>query len=182
MTKRAGQTAPAGPTLEGPRVVLRPLSEADLADIEPWYAEAAAATLGLSREDAPGVQNLRYRLEAASTDPSAGLVVIARRDDATPIALIDYRAGHPAPGWLTLGYIAVAPAQRGHGYGSEAVRLLEGEARRRGTAARFRADVAMNNGLGVYFWLRLGYRPARPKERPWPASPTAAVLSMVRTP
>ena len=175
--------------ITGSRVALRALRDADLAAIEPWYAEAAPATLGLAREDAPGVQNLYYELEAARPDPSAGLLVIARREASTgsgqaptPIGLIDYRAGLPAPGWLTIGFIAVAAAYRGHGYGSEAVRLLEVEARRRGIAGRFRADVSMNNGLGVYFWLRLGYRPARPGElgEAKPSLPRGT-LTMVRT-
>ena len=58
-----------------------------------------------------------------------------------------------------MGFIAVAPAYRGHGYGSEAIRTLEAEALRRGLASRLRADVHRANGLGFYFWLRLGYRP-----------------------
>jgi hypothetical protein len=29
----------------------------------------------------------------------------------------------------------------------------------RGLGERFRADVDVMNGLGLYFWLRLGYRP-----------------------
>ncbi len=164
MAKRAAQARAAGGSLTGPRVVLRPLVDADLPSIEPWYPEAAE------------------RLAAARAGPNAGLLAIAHRDDPAPIGLIDYRAGRPAPGWLTIGFIAVAAPYRGHGYGSEAVRLLEDGALRRGAAGRFRADVAMSNGLGVYFWLRLGYRPARPEEHLWPASPTAGVLSMIRTP
>ena len=183
--------------ITGPRLALRALSDTDRPAIEPWYAEAAAVTLGLAREDAPNVQNLYYELEAARPDPGAGLLVIARRDPSTrstgsgqagsgqaptPIGLIDYRAGLPAPGWLTIGFIAVAAAYRGHGYGSEAVRLLEADARRRGIAGRFRADVAMNNGLGVYFWLRLGYRPARPGELGEAKPPLPrGTLTMVRT-
>lgn len=164
MEKRAVRAPAAGGSLTGPRVLLRPLVDADLPSIEPLYPEAAG------------------RPAAALADPDAGLLAISRRDDPTPIGLIDFRTGLPAAGWLTIGFIAVAAPYRGHGYGSEAVRLLEDDALRRGTAGRFRADVPMSNGLGVYFWLRLGYRPALPEERLWPASAAADGLSMVRIP
>ncbi len=164
MTKRAARAPAARVRPMGPRVVLRPLVEADLPSIEPWYPEAAE------------------RLAAAQADADADLLTVARRDDPTPIGLIDFRTGQPAPGWLTICLIVVAAPYRGHGYGSEAVLLLEDDALRRGAAGRFRADVSMSNGLGIYFWLRLGYRPARPEERFWPASAPADVVSMVRTP
>jgi GNAT superfamily N-acetyltransferase len=57
-------------------------------------------------------------------------------------------------------FIALAEAYRGWGYGSETVRLLEEWAIREELAERFRAEVSARNGLGLYFWLRLGYRPA----------------------
>jgi GNAT superfamily N-acetyltransferase len=87
---------------------------------------------------------------------------------------MDYRADDPARGWLSVGFIALAAAQRGWGYGSEAVRLVEAEAK----AARFRADVDAGNGLALYFWLRLGYRPARPEEVP--GKPPRGIITMVR--
>ncbi|HKZ51107.1 MAG TPA: GNAT family N-acetyltransferase, partial [Dehalococcoidia bacterium] len=62
-------------------------------------------------------------------------------------------------GWLTFRFLVLAPEEQGRGLGSEAVLLLEAEARRRGLARRFRAQAAPDNGLVLYFWLRLGYRP-----------------------
>ena len=64
-------------------------------------------------------------------------------------------------------FIALAKAYRGWGYGSEAVRLLEEWAVRERIAERFRADVDVRNGLGLYFWLRLGYRPADGGQDTW---------------
>ena len=54
--------------------------------------------------------------------------------------------------------------------------LLEAEAK----AERFRANVDARNGLGLYFWLRLGYRPARPDEVP--GGPQSGIMPMMRTP
>lgn len=169
----------------GPRVALRPLRDADIAAVQPWYGEAAL-------DEPEGVQNLRHRLEAVRADPEAGLLAIVRRNDPStefilsageglrtgpsgrsgrapaPIGVMHYRASDPAPGWLSIGFIAVAPAHRGFGYGAEAVRLLEAASHVHG-ASRFRAGVPAGNGLGFYFWLRLGYRPARSDERLWPS-------------
>ncbi len=174
----------------GPRVLLRPVTDEDIAAVERWYGEAAAAVHGVP-EEPEGIQSLYYQLEAARADPDGGLLVIARRNDPAPTGLLDYRANSPASsaagesaaggGWLTVGFIAVARQQRGWGYGSEAVRLLEREASRRWRASRFRAGIDARNGLGLYFWLRLGYRPAAPSDIFWPSQPGGDIIWMVRT-
>ncbi len=74
------------------------------------------------------------------------------------------------------------PRLSGQGYDTEAVRLLEGEALERGLAGRFWAPVRNVDGLGLYFWLRLGYRPAAAGENPWPGGAPRDMMSMVRTP
>ena len=155
---RSRRSATAGSG--GVRVALRPPTEEDIVAVKPWYQEAVAASTGLPAANAPGTQNLYFEMEAAQADPDAGLRAIVRLSDGTVIGLLDCRANNPDRGWLTIGFIAVARGQRGRGYGSEAVRLLEAEAK----AERFRANVDARNGLGLYFWLRLGYRPARPDD------------------
>ena len=157
-------------------MTLRPLAEEEIAAVKPWYREAVAASMGLPAADAPGIQNLYFEMEAAKADPDAGLLAIVRVSDGTVIGLLDYRVNNPGRGWLTVGFIAVARGERGWGYGSEAVRLLEAEAK----AERFRANVDARNGLGLYFWLRLGYRPARPDEVP--GGPQSGIMPMMRIP
>ncbi len=92
------------------------------------------------------------------------------------VGFVEYRVGDGAEGWLTIVDIELEEGSRGWGYGSEAVRMVEEEAVRRGWARRFRAEVEARNGLGVYFWLRLGYRPGEGE------SGLAGTLVMVRTP
>jgi len=101
---------------------------------------------------------------------------IVRRADGAAIGEVKCRADEPAAGWLTVGCIALAEGERGWGYGSEAVRLLEAKAKAK--AVRFRADVDAGNGLALYFWLRLGYRPARAGEVP--GRPPRGMIAMVR--
>ena len=188
---RRSATAGSGSSLtRGARVTLRPPTEEDIAAVKPWYQEAVAASTGLPAADAPRLvgrgpsldrgragalpYEMEERLEAAQADPDAGLLAIVRVSDGTVIGLLDYRVNNPDRGWLTVGFIAVARGERGWGYGSEAVRLLEAEAK----AERFRANVDARNGLGLYFWLRLGYRPARPDEVP--GGPQSGMITMVR--
>lgn len=115
--------------------------------------------------------------EAEGTPRKGGeVVVIARRDDSSAIGVIDYQEGEPAAGWLTVRFIALAKQHRGWGYGSEAVRLLE----EMSAAERFRADVDAGNGLALYFWLRLGYRPAVREEMFWRSEGDGDIIPMIR--
>ncbi len=138
--------------------MLRPVAEADLPSIERWYAEAASAVHGAGYE--VGEQNLPYQIEEARGSGSGDLLVIEDAGEPGPIGLVDYRRDWPARGWLAVVFIALAKSYRGWGYGSEAVILLESEAEGAWGVRRFRAEVEVRNGLGLYFWLRLGYRPA----------------------
>jgi predicted N-acetyltransferase YhbS len=149
------------------RIALRSATEDDLSQIEPWYAEAAA----LACSDA----SLDERFTAAKS-PQRELLVIATADDPAPIGLLDYRIGFPAKGWLATGFLALAAGHRGWGYGSEAVRLVEESA----GATCFLAEVDVRNGLGLYFWLRLGYRPAHADEVFWRAPDDGGIIAMIR--
>ena len=156
---RSRRSAAAGSGLSltsGARVALRPLTEDDIALVQLRHEEAAAAA------------------SMATPDADARPLAIVRECDGTVIGLLDYRADSPGRGWLSVGFIALAAGRRGWGYGSEAVRLLEGEAK----AKRFLARVDERNGLGLYFWLRLGYRPAGPDEVP--GRPPRGMITMVR--
>ena len=154
---RRGAPEGSGSSLtRGERIALRPLTEDDIAAVKPWYEEAVAAAMVRPAADA---QRLAIVLES----------------DGTVIGLLEYRANSPDRGWLSVGFIAVARVWRGWGFGSEAVRLVEAEAK----AERFRANVDVRDGLGLYFWLRLGYRPARRDEVP--GQPPHGIITMVRT-
>jgi RimJ/RimL family protein N-acetyltransferase len=173
-TRRAPLTGQHG--LNERRVALRPLSGEDVPLIEPWYGRAATtAGLPVSQPDA----DLRQHLEEARSQPGRELLAIVLASNGELAGLLDRRAPHPAAGWLTVGFLAVAEPWRGRGLGSEAVLALEEDVRRRGLAHRFAAGVTVDAGRALYFWLRLGYRPLLQADLPWP-SPRTGVVWMVR--
>ncbi len=143
-------------TRRGERVALRRLSGDDLPAVGSWYGEEA--TVG----------------------PNGALLAITRGDDDAPVGVLGYRLGVPEEGWLAIDSVSVEPGLRGLGLDSEAVRLVEGDAVRRGLAHRFWAGVRRDDGLGLYFWLRLGYRPARSDEVPWPGGAPGDMMAMIR--
>ena len=71
---------------------------------------------------------------------------------------IGYLESAVRDGWLEVRWIELAEGRRGWGHGSEAVRLLEAQA----GVSQVRVGVPVGNGLALYFWLRLGYRPEEP--------------------
>ena len=120
------------------------------------------------------------RLKEMPVDADDSLLAITSREGGSIYGLLAYRLGYPEEGWLSVETIAVEPRLRGQGYDAEAVRLLEGEALERGLASRFWAPVRLDDGLGLYFWLRLGYRPAAAGENPWPGERPRDIIAMIR--
>jgi RimJ/RimL family protein N-acetyltransferase len=147
------------------RVALRPLSEEDLRVVASWYEKG---------------RDLPRRLEEAKVEPTACLLAVSLGEGDRPIGVVEYRVGVPDDGWLAFHSVAVEPRLRGLGLDSEAVGLVEDDALERGLASRFWAGVHHNDGLGFYFWLRLGYRPVRADEATWPGSSTQDAMSMIR--
>jgi hypothetical protein len=63
---------------------------------------------------------------------------------------------------LRIEGLAIAATERNLGYGAEAVYELEN----RYPGVRLLAGVPLTNGLAIYFWLRVGYRPLFPETFP----------------
>lgn len=124
--------------MEGARVRLRPLREDDGPVIEPLRAEAGR--------------------------PGGGgeTLVITRAGEDLPIGVLAYRIDDAAES-ATIVWVALAEEARRWGLGVDAVLQFEEEAVRRRGVRQFRADVDARQGLALYFWLRLGYRPAGPE-------------------
>ena len=121
-------------------------------------------------------------LKETPVDADNSLLAITSREGDNIYGVLAYRLGYPEEGWLSVEAVAVEPGLNGQGYDAEAVRLLEGEALERGLASRFWAAVRHDDGLGLYFWLRLGYRPAPPGESPWPGGAPRDIMAMIRVP
>ena len=121
-------------------------------------------------------------LEETVIDADDSFLAITSREGGTIYGVLAYRLGYPERGWLSMEAVAVEPRLSGRGYDSEAVRLLEGEALERGWAIRFWAPVRHDDGPRLYFWLRLGYRPATAGANPWPGGAPRDMMAMVRVP
>ena len=120
------------------------------------------------------------RLKETPVDADDRLLAITSREGDSIYGVLAYRLGYPEEGWLSVETVAVEPGLSGQGYDAEAVRLLEGEALERGWASRFWAPVRHDDGLRMYFWLRLGYRPAVAGESPWPGGAPRDIIAMIR--
>jgi GNAT superfamily N-acetyltransferase len=98
--------------------------------------------------------------EAESLEPPLVSLLPGREGEAFALVLV---GGEPAgyvgyalhAGLLTILALAIEPARRNLGFGAEAIYALE----ELNSAARALALVPLGNGLAVYFWLRVGYRP-----------------------
>ena len=122
----------------------------------------------------------REALAGLLDGPGGGeLAAIVRRADGKPVGVLAYRLEYS---WLVIAAVALEPAERGRGYGSEAVRLLEEDAVKRGLARRYGFAVPKDDGLALYFALRLGYRPRAAVERLWHGGTGSDIIAMVRTP
>ena len=163
MPSKEGAAAAAGN-----RVLLRPFSRDDPEAIERWYEEAARAAFEGRRLE---------ELQSEASGETAWLLAVERENEDNPIGLLEYDV---RDGWLRVPFIALAKPYRGWGYGSEAVCLLEEWAVCSKIAGRFQAEIHVRNGLGLYFWLRLGYRPAGGDEFNWQWSETRDKMPMVR--
>ena len=165
-------------SLRGQRVVLREYQVEDRETIVSWLGEAVASA-GFSEPLQPP--------SGAQLGPSAGdgqpprgrllVLVIERVGESGPVGLLE---GQLADRCLIVSFIAMAKAFRGWGYGSEAVRKVEEWLINEGLARSFTTEVPARNGLGLYFWLRLGYRPERPGEDSWRWAREPDRMRMVR--
>lgn len=130
------------------RLTVRSPRPDDAAAMEGWLAPALAGASGDSEKAHRAADALKSRLSAAdravrvidvSGDP-AGLIATEASGDALRLAVV------------------MRPDARGRGLAAEALAAIE---RRSGPGVRrFLGAVPSGDGRALYFWLRLGYRPA----------------------
>jgi N-acetylglutamate synthase-like GNAT family acetyltransferase len=94
-------------------------------------------------------QGQRHRLEARATGAA-----IVRLADETQIGCIAFETTESTT--LAIHSIEVDEAARGYGAGSEAIRLLLASAHGFDAVT---AAAPSGQGLPVYFWSRMGFRP-----------------------
>lgn len=101
----------------------------------------------------------------------AGAVAFSAHGSKESLGVAVYERDESADA-LFIRTIVIRPELRGWGFGPEAVELLE----RDNSATSYTAWVQPTDGLNLYFWLRLGYRPVRSR-----VVDPAGMITMVRT-
>ena len=136
-----------------PLATLRPLREGEAEAIARWYAKATVL--------AGSPVSLRDLLDSGSQ-----VLVLTESRREEPAGLMALSMDDPEPGWATVALLAISREQLE--LVARAVALLEAAVRL--AANHVRAAVPPDVGLALYFWLRLGYRPAVSGERLWMTS------------
>jgi len=111
--------------LEGPTVRLRPLVPSDYLLIFGWYNDPEVVA-PYDRFSVDTMESFTEAVETASSDPRslAPRYVVERRDAPGPIGFVGHYEPHPVLEFVDVWYVLGDRAQRGKGYGREAVRLL----------------------------------------------------------
>ena len=125
-------------------------------DVYDWLPEAFAAIDGVrSRAEHPSTW---LDLGAATSARWPGCnVASVHLSDERPCGFVVVEVDGADHDAARIRALAIRRALRNLGYGGEVVEQLEAAVPRR----RWYAVVPRGNGLAVYFWLRIGYRPVR---------------------
>ena len=115
-----------------------------------------------------------------SLDAGSQRAAIIDAQSGEEIGALEYEIGCPDERSVTIRRIELLAERRGWGHGSEAVRAFEEEMIRGQGVRRFVSGAPFDSGLALYFWLRLGYRPAAGDEVEWPSGAAAGSIAMVR--
>ena len=145
--------------IAGDAVRLRPLVPADYPTVLGWYADPElVAPHDRFLSDSPDA--FARAVESATDDPTslAPRLAIERRAEGDLVGLVGHYRGHPVLEYLDVWYLVGEPAARGHGVGSEAVRLLVAHLFRTTSVERVGASIDVDNTGSVRLIERLGFR------------------------
>ena len=138
------------------RVALSPLDNCDPPGEVAWLPEAWSAIDG-RRPDAFVPATVTGLIEAANARWREARV---DRIDIAPEAFTGFIAWEEMQSEVVIRGLTIRRDRRNLGYGAEAVEWLEASRPKR----RFIAAIPRSNGLAIYFWLRVGFRPVREDE------------------
>jgi RimJ/RimL family protein N-acetyltransferase len=141
--------------VQGPRVTLRPFHEAEFPQV--WAASLRRGS-GPGPQGARAAERLRQRIRRSGR-LTRGTLDLAIEEQGRLIG--DIQARHPMhaipPGVFELGIEIYNRDDHGHGYGSDAVRLLTDWLFTRAGAERVQAGTAMRNAGMRRVFERLGF-------------------------
>jgi [ribosomal protein S5]-alanine N-acetyltransferase len=145
--------------LEGPRILLRPVTPDDAKRTFSWYNEPETVS-PFDRFSVDTFEEFERSIREAPDDPTslAPRYVVALRESDVPIGFVGYYAPHPVLETLDLWYVIGDRQARGKGYATEAVGLLVSHLFDTLPYPRLGATVDVENQPSLALLERLGFK------------------------
>jgi RimJ/RimL family protein N-acetyltransferase len=147
------------PVLEGPTVRLRAPRPADFLTLFGWYNDPETVA-PFDRFSLDSYDSFETAVRAAPDDPRslAPRFVVERRDGAKVVGFVGHYQAHPVLELTDVWYVLGDRAERGKGYGREAVGLLVDYLFHEYELARVGATADTSNVPSLKILERLGFR------------------------
>jgi ribosomal-protein-alanine N-acetyltransferase len=147
------------PTLEGSSVRLRPPKTADHLALFDWYNDPETVA-PFDRFSLDTFEEFQAALAGAADDPRslAPRFVVERKIDSKLLGFVGHYAAHPVLELTDVWYVLGERAERGKGYGREAVGLLVDYLFHAFTIERVGATCDVENVASYKLLERLGFR------------------------
>ena len=139
-----------------PRVRIRPLDDAEFAQVHAWFVAADPRRLTCRPIPVLDTDSARGRLQERLARQACGVFAVLRVDDDVLVGRVSWFDFNPRNGAVEIGYL-LGPAFRGHGYAREAVQLLIGFLREEIGARKATAQTAAFNRRSVELLEALGF-------------------------
>jgi len=147
------------PVLEGPTVRLRAPRPADMMTLFGWYNDPETVA-PFDRFSIDSFDSFQAAVAAAPDDPRslAPRFVVERRDGSKVVGFVGHYQAHPVLEMTDVWYVLGDRAERGKGYGREAVGLLVDYLFHELDLARVGATADTTNAPSVRILERLGFQ------------------------
>jgi RimJ/RimL family protein N-acetyltransferase len=147
------------PPIEGRAVRLRPPHSAELRRLHDWYNDPEVVA-PFDRFSTETFDEFESELRSAPGDPrsTAPRYVVALRADDRAIGFVGHYLAHPVLELLDVWYVLGDVAERGKGYGREAVELLVAHLFEESARARVGATADVDNVASNRLLEGLGFR------------------------
>ncbi len=145
--------------LEGAQVRLRIPTGPDVARLFHWYQDPELVA-PFDRYEPDTLETFATALARAPEDPTSlyPRYAIVLRASGTTVGCVGWYRAHPVLEYLDIWYLLGEPAERGKGFGREAVHLLVSELFRTQTVDRIGATCDVENLPSARLLVRVGFR------------------------
>jgi len=145
------------PITEGKNITVRPLEESEAARVCAWRNNPEISRFFHRKHIEPD-EYVKWMHEVAG-DPNQGLYAITRKSDSSLLGTLTYKidTDNKDVTVATLGIMIGDAAERGKGYGEEAMELLTKDLATRCGVKKAIVEVFPENKAAIAFYKKLGY-------------------------